>query len=106
MSGSRIIIADKDRLDNIHPGDILREDFLIGSDIPAAEVAAGTGIDETRLEAILAGEAPIDADVALRLSRYLGMSEGFFIGLQIDYDVEEVRRTNGAEIDQIARRAA
>lgn len=44
MSGSRTIIADKDRLDNVHPGDILREDFLIGSEISIAEVVAGTGM--------------------------------------------------------------
>ncbi|MBV8686428.1 MAG: HigA family addiction module antidote protein [Alphaproteobacteria bacterium] len=106
MSGSRTTIADEDRLDNVHPGDILREDFLIGSDIPVAEVAQGTGIASARLSAILAGAEPVDADVDLRLARYFRMSEGFFLGLQNDFDLEEVRRGRGSELDRIVPRAA
>ena len=105
MSGSRTIIDD-DRLDNVHPGAILREDFLIGGEIPLDEVIAGAGIARERLEAILAETAPVDANVDLRLARYFGMSEGFFLGLQIDYDLEEERRAHGSELDRIARRAA
>lgn len=106
MSGSRTTIADEDRLDNVHPGDILREDFLIGSEIPLAEVAEGTGLPEARLSRLLAGATPVDADVDLRLARYFAMSEGFFLGLQNDYDLEEVRRSRGAELDRIVPRAA
>jgi addiction module HigA family antidote len=106
MSGSRITTRDDDRLDNVHPGDILREDFLIGSEIPVAEVAAGTAIAQDRLEAIVAANAPIDASIDLRLARYFGMSEGFFLGLQIDFDLEEERRAHGDELSRIARRAA
>lgn len=106
MSGSRTIIADEDRLANPHPGDILREDFLIGSEIPLPEVAAGTGLPERRLKAILEASVPVDADADLRLARYFGMSEGFFLGLQNDYDLEEVRRSQGADLDRIVPRAA
>ncbi|MFN3388546.1 MAG: HigA family addiction module antitoxin [Allosphingosinicella sp.] len=106
MSGSRTIIADEDRLANVHPGDILREDFLIGSDIPVTEVAGGAGIDEERLSGLLRGEVDVDADIDLRLARYFGMSEGFFLGLQNDYDLEEVRRSRGGELDRIVPRAA
>ncbi len=106
MSGSRTITEDDHRLDNVHPGDILREDFLIGSEIPVEEVATGTGLEKAQLSAILSGQRSIDANADLRLARYFGISEGFFLGLQIDYDLEEVRRTNGPELDKISKRAA
>jgi len=106
MSGSRTITGDDDRLDNVHPGDILREDYLIGSEIPVEEVAEGTGLDMDQLSAIIAGQRPVDANVDLRLARYFGISEGFFLGLQIDHDLEEVRRASGPELDKISKRAA
>jgi antitoxin HigA-1 len=106
MSGSRTITKDEDLLDNVHPGDILRHDFLIGSEIAIDEVANGAGIEATRLLAILDRCLSIDANIDLRLTRYFGMSEGFFLGLQIDFDLEEERRNHGPELDQIARRAA
>jgi addiction module HigA family antidote len=106
MSGSRIITRDEDRLDNVHPGSILREDFLIGSEIPVEEVVAGSGIHQGRLSAILAEQEAIDANIDIRLARYFGVTEGFFLGLQIDYDLEEERRAHGDELDRIARRAA
>ena len=106
MSGSKTIIADEERLANVHPGDVLREDFLIGAAIDPGEVAAGTGIPIARLSQLLAGKTAIDADADLRLTRYFGMSEGFFLRLQNDYDLEEARRANGVEIEKIVRRAA
>lgn len=106
MSGSRTITRDDGLLDNVHPGSILREDFLIGSEIPVEEVVTGAGIAIDRLTAILAETAAVDANIDLRLARYFGMSEGFFLGLQIDYDLEEERRAHGPELARIARRAA
>jgi antitoxin HigA-1 len=106
MSGSRTITEDEDRLDNVHPGDILRHDFLIGSEIPLEEVAEGSGVDLARLARILDRDLSVDANTDLRLARYFGMSEGFFLGLQIDFDLEEERRTHGPELDRITRRAA
>lgn len=106
MSGSRTITKADDLLDNVHPGDILRHDFLIGGEIPLHEVAEGSGIESARLSAILDRKLSVDANIDLRLARYFGMSEGFFLGLQIDYDLEEERRANGPELDRILRRAA
>ena len=106
MSGSRTTTRDDGLLDNVHPGAVLREDFLIGSEIAVEEVVAGARIARDRLEAILAEGAPVDANIDLRLARYFGMSEGFFLGLQIDFDLEEERRAHGEELAKIARRAA
>lgn len=107
MSASRTTIADDDRLDNVHPGDILREDFLIGTEISVDEVCAATGIDERQLRLLLDGATKVTAEIDLRLGRYFGMSEGFFLGLQDDFDLEEVRRSRtGEEIERIVPRAA
>lgn len=106
MSRSRTITEDEDRLDNVHPGDVLRDDFLIGTEIPLGEVAEGAGIDRKRLEALLAGASAVDADIDLRLGRYFGLSEGFFLRLQNRYDLEEVRRRKGRDLDRIQPRAA
>lgn len=106
MSGSKTITRDDDLLDNVHPGDVLREDFLIGSEIPLEEVASGAGIEAGLLQGLLDGNRPVDANIDLRLARYFGMSEGFFLGLQMDYDLEEERRAHGEELARIARRAA
>jgi antitoxin HigA-1 len=106
MSGSRTIIDKNDLLDNVHPGEILRDDFLIGGDVPVEEVAISTGIDEKQLLQLLNCQIPVTADFDLRLGRYFGMSEGFFLRLQNCFDLEEERRAHGAELDQIARRAA
>jgi addiction module HigA family antidote len=106
MSGSRITTRDDDLLDNVHPGDVLREDFLIGSEIPLAEVSEGAAIPADTLEALLQCRVPVDADIDLRLGRYFGMSEGFFLRLQNSYDLEEVRRAHGGDLDRIVPRAA
>lgn len=105
MSGSKITTGD-DLLDNVHPGDILREDFLIGSEIALGEVTQGTGLPETVLQSLLNGQIPVDAMIDLRLGRYFGMSEGFFLRLQNSYDLEEERRAHGVELDKIVKRAA
>ncbi|MDF0487678.1 HigA family addiction module antitoxin [Sphingomonas sp. H39-1-10] len=106
MSGSRTTIADEDRLDNVHPGDILRQDFLIGSEIPLAEVALGAGIDETRLAALVSSKLDVDAAIDLRLSGYFGISEGVFLALQNDFDLEEAKRALDGDLDRIVPRAA
>ncbi len=106
MSGSRTTTRAEDRLDNVHPGDVLREDFLIGSEIALTDIAGATGLEIDRLQRILDGKLSVDADADLRLGRYLGMSEGFFLRLQNSYDLEEVRRSRGSEIARIVKRAA
>ena len=106
MSGSKTIIADDKLLDNVHPGDILREDFLIGTEIPLAEVAEGAQIDPVMLREIVASRRDIDASVDARLTRYFGMSDGFFLRLQNSYDMEEVARNEAEALARIVRRAA
>ena len=106
MSGSRITIADEDRLDNVHPGDILREDFLIGSEIAFDEVANAAGIASDTLKQLVASKRDVDAAIDARLTRYFGMSAGFFLRLQNSYDLEEVYRREAAELDRIEPRAA
>ena len=107
MSVSRTTTAENsDRLPNVHPGEILREDFLIGSEISVDEVIAGSGIDASVLDRLLRENASIDAETDLRLARYFGMSEGFFLGLQHDYDLEEARDAHHDALEKIVRRAA
>jgi addiction module HigA family antidote len=106
MSGLRTTIAGEDRLPNVHPGDVLREDFLIGSEIRLEEVAGATGVPRSRLVALLETRASIDADTDLRLGRYLGMSEGFFLRLQNLFDLEEARRLMNGDLERITPRAA
>ena len=106
MSRSRTTTRAENRLDNVHPGDVLREDFLIGREIPLAEVSERAGISPETLSALLESRIPVDADIDLRLARYFGMSEGFFLRLQNSYDLEEVRRVRGGELDRIVPRAA
>lgn len=106
MSASRTIIEVEDRLDNVHPGYVLREDFLLGSEIPVDETVAATGVSRDRLLAVLAGALPIDADLDFRLTRYFGVSEGILLRLQNAYDLEEAWRAHGEEFDRIPRRAA
>lgn len=105
MSGSKTTIDD-DLLENIHPGEILREDFLIGSEIPIGEVAQGSGLTEDTIKSLLDETIRVDALIDLRLGRYFGMSEGFFLRLQNCFDLEEERRAHGAELDRIVKRAA
>lgn len=105
MSGSRITTVEE-RLDNVHPGDILREDFLIGSEIPLKEVAEGAQIDPALLAEVVASRCDIDAAIDARLTRYFGMSDGFFLRLQNSYDMEEVARNEADTLAKIVRRAA
>ena len=77
------------RLKNIHPGEILQEEFLSPLNITAYRLFKNTGIPQTRISEILKGNRRITADTALRLSKYFGNSPKFWLGLQDDYDLEE-----------------
>ena len=76
-------------LKNIHPGEILLEEFLKPLDISAYRLSKDTFIPQTRVSEIVKGRRRITADTALRLSRYFGNSAKFWLGLQDDYDIEE-----------------
>lgn len=76
-------------LNNIHPGEILQEEFLKAMNITAYRLSKDINIPQTRISEILKGNRRITADTALRLSKYFGTSTKFWLGLQDDYDIEE-----------------
>lgn len=92
-----------DRLPNIHPGEILQEEFLVPLGITAYRLAKDIGIPQTRVSEILKGNRRITADTALRLSYYFGNSPKFWLGLQDDYDLEEEMATKQKELETIKR---
>lgn len=77
------------KLENIHPGEVLLEEFLKPMDISAYRLSKDTEIPQTRVSQIIKGNRRITADTALRLSSYFGNSPKFWLGLQDDYDIEE-----------------
>ena len=89
------------KLKNIHPGEVLSEEFLIPFGISAYKLAKDIGIPQTRVSEILKGNRRITADTALRLSKYFGTSAKFWLGLQDDFDLEEEANGKGALIDSI-----
>ena len=81
-----------ERLKNIHPGEILIEEFLKPMQISAYKLAKEIDIPQTRISQIIKGNRKITADTALRLSSYFGNSAKFWLGLQDDYDIEDERQ--------------
>ena len=77
------------KLPNIHPGEVLLEEFLKPMEITAYRLSKDLGIPQTRISQIIKGKRRVTADTALRLSKYFGTSVKFWLGLQNDYDVEE-----------------
>ncbi len=94
------------RLPNIHPGEVLKEEFLEPMGISQYRLAKAIAVQPIRISEICSGKRAITADTALRLSRALGTTPGFWLGLQADYDTEEVERTLGTRLDQIHPLAA
>ena len=86
-----------ERLANIHPGEILLEEFLKPFEITAYKLSKDIEIPQTRISQIIKGKRRITADTALRLSSYFGNSAKFWLGLQDDYDIEE-EKDNKEEI--------
>jgi addiction module HigA family antidote len=77
------------KLKNIHPGEVLQEEFLRPMNISAYRLAKDIRIPQTRISEIIKGNRRITADTAIRLSNYFGNSAKFWLGLQNDYDLEE-----------------
>ena len=86
------------RLPNIHPGGVLQEEFLAAFNLTAYRLAQELHIPQTRISGILTGKRRIAADTALRLGRYFGNSPKFWLGLQVDYDVEAEQLAHGDDI--------
>ncbi len=85
----------------IHPGEILLEEFLKPMNLSQYRLAKDIHVPPRRINEIVKGKRAITADTALRLSRFFGTSEGFWLGLQSDYDLENTREALRAEMDRI-----
>jgi len=88
-------------LTNIHPGEVLLEEFLLPMEVSAYRLSKDIEIPQTRISQIIKGKRRITADTALRLSSYFGNSAKFWLGLQDDYDIEEEKRLNEATFRKI-----
>ena len=103
-------MADKRRhsvlLSNPHPGEILFYEFLEPLGLSQSGLAHAIGVPPRRINEIVHGKRAVTADTDLRLARFFGMSEGFFLGLQADYDLLERRRAIEDELGEIEPFAA
>jgi antitoxin HigA-1 len=95
-----------EHLPNPHPGEILAEEFLKPMGISQNALARAIRVPPRRINEIVLGKRSVTADTDLRLARYFGMSEGYFVGMHADFDLMERRRALGAELAAITPRAA
>lgn len=95
-----------DLLPNPHPGEILMEEFLKPMELSQTALARAIGVPPRRINEIVLGKRAVTADTDLRLARYFEMSDGFFLGLQTDYELMQRRRQIGDELKAIRPRAA
>jgi len=89
------------KIKNIHPGEILKEEFLEEYHISAYKLAKDTNIPATRISQIVKGKRSITADTALRFSKYFGTTPDFWLGLQMEYDIREESSLKAKEIKAI-----
>lgn len=94
------------KLRNIHPGEILLEEFLMPMNISQNALARSISVPPRRINEIVLGKRSISADTALRLARVFGTSEAFWMGLQADYDLEQVREQIAPMLREIEKLAA
>ncbi len=88
------------KLTNIHPGEVLLEECLVPMGLSQNRIARNMGVPPRRINEIVHGKRSVTADTALRLARYFGTSEEFWMGLQADYDLEEARHKLGNRLKQ------
>ena len=96
----------KGKLVPVHPGEILSEEFLKPMGMSQNRLALALGVPARRINEIVLGKRGISADTALRLSAYFGNSADFWLGIQMDYDLDTARIDTGAAIDREVRRRA
>jgi addiction module HigA family antidote len=89
------------KLKPMHPGEVLREEFLVPLKISAGALAKACGLPRTRIERIVSEQTGITADTALRLAKALGTTAQLWLNLQTDYDVEVAKRNLGKTLDRI-----
>jgi addiction module HigA family antidote len=89
------------KLPPMHPGEVLREEFLVPLKLSAGALASKMGVPRTRVERIASEDVSITADTALRLGKALGTSPHLWLNLQNDYDLQMARRDIGKIIEKI-----
>jgi len=87
------------KLQNIHPGEVLLEEFLVPMELSQNRIAREIGVPPRRINEIVLGKRSVTADTALRLARYFGTTEAFWMGLQADFDLEEARNRLGKRLE-------
>jgi antitoxin HigA-1 len=98
--------TNPDWLHNSHAGELLVSEFMEPLNLTDEALASALGVAPARLRSVISGAKPIDADLDLRLARYFRMSEGFFLGLQIDHDLLAAKRALNGDLDRIVPLAA
>jgi addiction module HigA family antidote len=98
--------TNPDWLHNSHAGELLVSEFMEPLGLTTEALADALRVDVARLSGVIEGARVIDAELDLRLSRYFRMSEGFFLGLQDDYELLEAKRALNGDLDRIVPRAA
>ncbi|GBE10850.1 putative HTH-type transcriptional regulator YbaQ [bacterium BMS3Bbin12] len=91
------------KLRNVHPGEVLLEEFLVPMEISQNRLARNIGVPPRRINEIVHGKRAVTADTAVRLARHFGTSEVFWMGLQADYDLEEARKNLGERLEREVR---
>ena len=99
MSESQIITNEK--LPNIHPGEVLKEEFLVPMSISAYRLAKEINVPETRISEIVRGKRAITADTAIRFAKFFGTTAEFWLNLQNLYDLEEEETNHAPEFEMI-----
>ena len=95
----------KQKLNPIHPGEVLHEEFLKPMILSQNRLALALGVPARRINEIVLGKRGISANTALRLSKYFGNSAQFWLGLQMDYDLEIAKIDLGNELQKIVKMA-
>lgn len=98
--------TESEWLHNPHAGEILLLEFMEPMGLSQNALARAIDVPPRRINEIVNGKRAVTADTALRLARYFGLSEGFFLGLQTDYEIRERKRALGDALDKIVPRAA
>lgn len=98
--------TNPDWLHNSHAGELLFSEFIEPLGLSVDALARALDVDRPRLQDVIDGSAAMDAELDLRLARYFRMSEGFFLGLQADYELLEAKRALNGRLDRIVPRAA
>ncbi len=99
-------ITNPDWLHNEHAGEMLVTEFMEPLSLDVGELAIALAVPAANIQAVIDGVRAMDAALDLRLARYFGMSEGFFMRLQIQYELLEAKRALNGELDRIVPRAA